>query len=161
LGRGDAEGREVRRPVRPAPRRFPVSVRPGALSRERGAVVEDGAPDRRTSARRSLVLFLSLVALASAFLEWTIARTGRPIEEEGGLIFALMWTPALASLVCRVVFREGIRDVSFRFGGRRAVRPLLTAWLLPVAVGAVAYGAAWLLGLARFELPDPAKFGIA
>jgi membrane protease YdiL (CAAX protease family) len=116
--------------------------------------------ERRAAARRSLLLFLALLAGVSAWLEWRIVRTGRPVGESGGLVFALMWTPAAASLVCRLVFREGLRDVSFRIGGRSAVRPLLVAWLLPLAVGAPVYGLAWAAGLARFEPPDLARIGL-
>jgi membrane protease YdiL (CAAX protease family) len=118
-------------------------------------------PDRRAAARRSLALFFVLVAGASAWLEWKIARTGRPIGESWGLILVLMWMPAAASLVCRLAFREGIRDVSFRLGGRGSVRPLLAAWLLPLAVGVPAYGVAWAASLARFDPPNLAKVGIA
>ncbi|HSB63729.1 MAG TPA: CPBP family intramembrane glutamic endopeptidase [Thermoanaerobaculia bacterium] len=118
------------------------------------------APGRRAVARRSLALFFVLVVGVSAWLEWSIAKTGRPVGESGGLIFLLMWTPAAASLVCRLAFREGIRDVSFRFGGRTPARPLLLAWLLPLAVGVPAYGVAWATGLARFDPPDLAKIAI-
>jgi membrane protease YdiL (CAAX protease family) len=62
-----------------------------------------------------------------------------------------MWTPAFASLVARTALREGIRDVSFRFGGRSGARMTLVGWLFPLAVGAVAYGVAWSTGLATFR----------
>lgn len=118
------------------------------------------AADPRAAARRSLALFLVLVAGVSAFLEWKIARTGRPVGESRVLIVLLMWTPAVASFVCRLAFREGIRDVSFRVGGRGSSRPLLAAWLLPLAVGVPAYGLAWAASLSRFDPPDLAKVGI-
>jgi uncharacterized protein len=121
----------------------------------------ESTEDRRATVRRSLTLFFVLVAGVSAWLEWSISKTGRPIGESRGLVVLLMWTPAAASLVCRLVFRERIGDVSFRFGGRGSARPLLLAWLLPLAVGAPAYGFAWTTGLARFDPPDLARIGVA
>lgn len=34
----------------------------------------------------------------------------------GILVFPLMWSPAIASVIARLVLREGFADVSFRFG---------------------------------------------
>jgi membrane protease YdiL (CAAX protease family) len=115
----------------------------------------------RAAARRALVLFLALVAGVSAWIEWSIARTGRPVGESGLLVALLMWTPAVVSFICRIAFREGLRDVSFRLGGRGSARPLLAAWLLPLAVGVPAYGIAWAAGLSRFAPPDLARFGMS
>ena len=66
------------------------------------------------------------------------------------LVVALMWSVALASVIARLVLREGFADVSFRLGGRRSVRWFVIALLFPQFVGFVAFGAAWLAGLAPF-----------
>jgi membrane protease YdiL (CAAX protease family) len=118
-------------------------------------------PELRAAARRSLALYFVLVAGVSAWLEWRIATTGRPIGESRGLVFLLMCTPAAASLACRLVFREGIRDVSFRFGGRGVRPPLVLAWLLPLAIGVSAYGLAWGAGLAQFDPPALTEIGLS
>src|SRR5262249_595244 len=70
---------------------------------------------------------------------------------------ALMYTPAAASIVPRVVFREGFEDVSFHFGGREGARALLLAWIYPIILGFLAYGTAWATGLAKFQPPLPAQ----
>lgn len=103
-------------------------------------------------ARRGLAIYLVLVVIGSGLLEWMILRTGDSIEKHMGLITLLMWTPAVASLIARVVLREGIRDVSFRFGGTRGAKALAAAWLVPVAIGLIAYGIAWATGLVPFSL---------
>lgn len=109
--------------------------------------------DEIVQARRGLALYLALVVGASGAVEWLLLRTGEPIGAHRGLVFLLMWTPALASLATRAVMREGIRDVSFRPGSKAGLKAVLIAWAFPVAVGTLAYGAAWLSGLAQFSPP--------
>ena len=40
-------------------------------------------------------------------------------DSSSWLVSALMWTPGAASIVARLMLREGFADVSFRVGGRR------------------------------------------
>jgi uncharacterized protein len=104
-------------------------------------------------ARRGLAIYFSILIPGSALLEWLLLRTGDPIEKHHGLVFALMWIPALSSLVARILLREGIRDVSFRLGGVKGAKAILVAWIYPLAVAAPAYGLAWAAGLADFSPP--------
>jgi uncharacterized protein len=124
-------------------------------------------------ARRGLGVFLGLVALASAPLLYAIIRSGMHVENPAMLpwMIALMWVPALASVITRLVLREGFRDVSFRVGGRPGARAIGLAFVAPVIVGLVAYGIAWMTGLAQFippvggwftgMEPAPLRFGIS
>jgi membrane protease YdiL (CAAX protease family) len=64
-----------------------------------------------------------------------------------------MFAPAAASVVARLALREGFADVSFRFGGRRTWKTILLAVIFPIVIGLVAYGLAWVTGLARFGPP--------
>lgn len=112
---------------------------------------------RRQKARQGLAIYFAVLVAGSAFLEWKLLATGEPIQKHVSLVFALMWTPAVASIVARLSLREGIRDVSFRFGGREGGTALLTAWLYPLVVGFIAYGGAWATGLAKFQAPIPAQ----
>ena len=105
-------------------------------------------------ARIGVMTFLVLVAIASGLIEWSMIRAGGSIDQQPGLVIALMWTPGLACILIRLVRREGFRDVSFRFGGSRGAIALIIAWLFPVVVGAIAYSVAWSTGLARFS-PGP------
>lgn len=109
--------------------------------------------------RRSLALFLSLVVLSSSAVQLAIYRTGRPIDEVPWLVIALMWSPGLASIVTRLVLREGFSDVSFRLGGRPALRASAVVIAFPIVVGALAYGLAWSTGLATFEARPLGMFG--
>ncbi len=102
-------------------------------------------PADRLRARRGVVLFLILVVAFDVVLTTVTVLTGNAIW-----ILVLMWSVAVASLICRLVLREGIRDVSFRLGGRRTLAYLAAAVLFPLMVGFIAYGIAWITGLATF-----------
>jgi len=64
-----------------------------------------------------------------------------------------MFVPTTASVVARLVLREGFSDVSFRLGGRRGRNAVLRALVFPVIVGLVVYGIAWAAGLIGFGVP--------
>jgi membrane protease YdiL (CAAX protease family) len=108
----------------------------------------------RRRARRGLFVFLTVLLAGSAALEWLLLRAGDSIRNHVGLVLALMWMPALASLIARWALREGTADVSFRFGGPTGLRMTLIAWIYPLMVGTFAYGFAWAVGLAEFKTPS-------
>lgn len=105
--------------------------------------------DARRLARHGLGIYFAVVFLLSAALEGFIISN----PEFDGLIAGLMLVPALASVVARLMLREGFADVSFRFGGRRGWSATGLALALPVVVGIIAYGVAWTTGLASFQPP--------
>src|SRR5438045_4514888 len=107
----------------------------------------------KENARRGLAVYFTALILGSVLFEWKILQTGESIEKESWLILALMYTPAMASIVARLALREGVGDVSFRFGGHEGRRATLLAWVYPMVLGFLAYGTAWRTGLANFQLP--------
>src|SRR5215207_6747826 len=104
--------------------------------------------DAQRQARRGLALYLAAVVVLTALFD-VLVITFSPLW-----ILGRMFAPAAASVVSRLVLREGFADVSFRFGGRRTLRVILLALVFPVITGLVAYGIAWATGLARFD-PEP------
>jgi membrane protease YdiL (CAAX protease family) len=106
------------------------------------------------------IYFLVLVA-GTAAIETTLALRGRGLGHETGLIALLMWTPAVASFVARLALREGIGDVSFRFGGPIGGKAILLAWVYPLIVAAVGYGIAWGTGLVSFVPPSLTSIHLA
>jgi hypothetical protein len=89
--------------------------------------------DERARARRGLALLFPLVAIFDAVFVTALAVTGNPLW-----IYAPMWSVAAASVITRLVLREGFADVSFRFGGRRTLGWLVFGLVFPPVVGAVA-----------------------
>ncbi len=104
-------------------------------------------------ARRGLGIYLLALLILSAILEGLIMRTHEPIAKHLGLVFALMWVPGVSSIVARLALRESFADVSFSFGNHIAGRTVILAWFYPVLLGSIAYGAAWMTGLATFSPP--------
>jgi uncharacterized protein len=112
-------------------------------------------PNQKETARRGLAVYFILLTLGSAYVERKILSTGEGIEKTPALIFALMYVPAVASLVARLLLREGFTDVSFLLGGQEGRRALLLSWFYPALVGLFAYGVAWAAGFAEFQSPLP------
>ncbi|MFB6106370.1 MAG: type II CAAX prenyl endopeptidase Rce1 family protein [Halobacteriaceae archaeon] len=107
-------------------------------------------------ARRGLALFLGLVVVGSAPLLSLIVRSGASIRDLPVYVLALMWVPALASVITRVATGDGFDDLSFALRRRRVVKRVALAVLSPVAVGGVAYGLAWATGVVSFAPPADA-----
>jgi membrane protease YdiL (CAAX protease family) len=112
----------------------------------------------REQARRGLTIYFAVAIIVSGALEWWIITHGGLNGPARSLVFPLMYTPALACVIARLVGREGFRDVSFKWGGSAGTRASLAAWLLPVVVGFIAYGIAWATGLVDFRAPEHGQF---
>ena len=111
------------------------------------APTTNAGKDARQTARHGLTIYFAIVVVLSAAIESIVISN----PEFDGLIAGLMLVPALASVVARLVLREGFADVSFRFGGRRGWSAIGFSLIFPVVVGLVAYGIAWTTDLARFD----------
>jgi CAAX protease family protein len=101
--------------------------------------------DAQRQARRGLAVYLAVVVVLTALFDVLVIAFS-PLW-----ISALMFAPAAASVVARLVLREGFTDVSFSFGGRRTWKMILLALVFPIIIGLVAYGIAWATGLAQFD----------
>jgi uncharacterized protein len=93
------------------------------------------SPDLRRTARRGLAIYFALVVVISGSLEaYYIFINPELLGTLFGLL-ALMWSPAVASVIARLVLREGFSDVSFRFGGYAPCRGTRWAWVCPSPSG--------------------------
>jgi membrane protease YdiL (CAAX protease family) len=106
------------------------------------------------AARRGLLIYLATVAALSAPIEFGIITTDAMARTGSSILWltGLMLVPTLASIIARLVEREGFADLRFR-RGRNVGRAFVVAVSLPFVVGAVAYGLAWLTGLAEVRIP--------
>src|SRR5215217_552066 len=107
--------------------------------------------DKQRQARRGLAIYFGVVVVLTALFDVLV------IAFSPSWIMARMFAPAAASVVARLVLREGFADVSFRFGGRRTLKAILLAVVFPIIVGLVAYGIAWATSLAQFD-PQPVSW---
>lgn len=124
----------------------------GRLSSARVQVAMDSVQ----RARRALAVFFVVLVAASLPLELDIVRNGLDM----GRFLPLVFVPAVASIVARLVMREGFRDISFRIDARSR-RGMLYGVLYPLAVGIPAFSLAFALQLAEFAPPVTHPLGIA
>jgi membrane protease YdiL (CAAX protease family) len=120
--------------------------------------------DTRRRARRGLAIYFAILVPLSALIQAITIRAGLNGGENGAvawvsLMAALMSVPTVASVAARLALKEGFSDVSFRLGGRRGRNAILLTPLFPLAVGSVAYGAAWMTGLIGFRIPPAGLVG--
>jgi len=108
-------------------------------------------------ARQGLLIFAGLLIPLSLFGYWFYVSMGDNLPILPSLPLAL--APGLASVITRLLRHEGFADVSFRWHGDRMKSAFLLAFGLPLVVGAVAYGFAYLIGLARF-VPAAIPFAV-
>ncbi|MFO0571924.1 MAG: hypothetical protein U0263_40240 [Polyangiaceae bacterium] len=121
-----------------------------STSEPSGERAEEARGVRVARARRGLAVYLGATVVLSGVVIQRLLASGAPIASQPWLVFALMWSPGVASLVTRAVLREGFADVSFRLPARGWRSELLLAWLWPLGVGCIAYGLAWATKLETF-----------
>jgi uncharacterized protein len=105
---------------------------------------------KRSKARRGLTIFFVVLCLLAAVLE--LARDKIPFSGvlRAQFIPLYMWCVAGASLVSRLLMREPIGDISFRWRSKRIAYAMAVATAFPLVVGFGAFGFAWAAGLSHF-----------
>jgi membrane protease YdiL (CAAX protease family) len=94
--------------------------------------------------RRATSLYLLFTLLFSSVIWALVIWSGHLGMAFGMMITAVMWCPALASLVtCRLLGRS-FRSLAWSWPAGRYVA---AAYFIPLAYGAIAYGAVWALRL--------------
>src|SRR6266540_3587422 len=103
-------------------------------------------------ARQGLLVFAVFLIPLSLFGYWFyINQKDLPLNVP---VLPMMFAPGLASIITRLLRREGFADVSFRRRDMKVGNTLLFAYAFPIVVGVVAYGFAFLSGLAKFAPPS-------
>ncbi|RUT31909.1 CPBP family intramembrane metalloprotease [Paenibacillus zeisoli] len=105
--------------------------------------------DRVQRARTGLRLYLGILFIISIILNILVIMT-----KSIPLIVVYMFTPALSSILARILLREGIKDVSFSINHTKIWKGIGLALLLPMVICGITYSIAWLSGLAVFQLPQ-------
>ncbi len=99
--------------------------------------------DTGEQARLGLTLFFILLILLSVPAYW--------LRIKGNYPFVILFPPAIASILARLILKEGFGDVSFRLRGHNLGRAYLTAYLFPMILALTAYGVTWAGGLTEFD----------
>jgi len=108
--------------------------------------------EKTKRARKGLLIFFAML------IPLSIAGYALALTSELFVIF-LMWTPGIASILTRIVLKEGKKDISLKLGFTQGIKTIPIALLLPVLIGSIAYGIAWATGLVQFAAPEGATNG--
>ncbi|MCC2443405.1 CPBP family intramembrane metalloprotease [Bacillus cereus] len=105
--------------------------------------------DKIQRAKIGLQLFLSILIITSIILNVVVI-----ITKSMPLIVVYMFTPALSSILTRIILKEGFKDVSFSLGNLKIWKGIGFALLIPMIICGITYSIAWLSGIARFQHPE-------
>lgn len=92
---------------------------------------------------RPLIIFLVILVAIAAPLEAAIIAAGSLRVHGGGLVYALMWAPALAAMIAKLLTQGSLVGLGWRLGDWRYTIP---AYCLPLAAAGALYGGVWLSG---------------
>jgi len=110
--------------------------------------------------KRVIAVYLVLVFALSSIFWYCIAVRPQWAIDSGLLRYAtvpLMWCPAFAAIITRLALQRNLGGFRWKIG---EFRWWLLAMVIPVAVGLVMFGTAWISGVAPF-LPDKASAMLA
>src|SRR5690242_3834861 len=113
--------------------------------------LERTTDEKVRSARQGLLVYAAFLIPLSILGYWLYGLMGDELPVLPSL--PMMFAPGLAGILTRLVRREGFADVSFRLRVPRMGQSIRLAFAVPLAVGIVGYGFAYLLGLAQFGPP--------
>jgi membrane protease YdiL (CAAX protease family) len=108
--------------------------------------------EQNRRAIRQIGTFLAITTLLTAGV-FALMFSGP--EDSMGMVFLMMWTPAIAAFVTLAIFRESPSSLGWRLGN---LRLLIESYALPVVVALVAYGAVWLTGFAEITVEGAANY---
>ncbi|MGE8056442.1 CPBP family intramembrane glutamic endopeptidase [Bacillus mycoides] len=105
--------------------------------------------DKIQRAKIGLQLFLSILIITSIILNVVVI-----ITKSMPLIVVYMFTPAISSILTRIILKEGFKDVSFSLGNLKIWKGIGFALLIPMIICGITYSIAWLSGIAGFQHPE-------
>ena len=108
-------------------------------------------PEPATRVWKKIAVFYGLTLLFSNIFNAFVLFGGK--MDAGGLLYVTgaMWSPGLAALLTKTIFREPISELPWKWGGAHYA---WLAYLIPVAYALPVYLVAWLTPLGGFLEPD-------
>jgi hypothetical protein len=99
-----------------------------------------GSPPGPASSRPARAIYFAVLIPSS------VAMYAVAITHGIGWAAVGMFFPALASTVARLILHEPFAEIGFRFRDRRVLGWIGFGIVAPIAIGAIAYGTAWIAG---------------
>ena len=91
----------------------------------------------------SISIFLALVFIGSAILNYFIAQNESILASENPLIIAVMWIPGVSAILTILLTKQSLRVINWRFG---KLKYLLMSYSIPLLYISVAYLPMWFFG---------------
>jgi len=110
-----------------------------------------GSPAAPANPRVTVLTFV-ILAFAFSSVFWYLTSMTPLIADNRGIMMAytlgLMWCPTLAAVITRLWFQRNLKGFGIRLG-----KPVWLAMgiLIPITVGLVMFGFAWITGIASFN----------
>ncbi|ADN35619.1 Abortive infection protein [Methanolacinia petrolearia DSM 11571] len=107
--------------------------------------------DTPGAAARKKVIFFLVLAFALSAVGWVFVTKYTASGDRSGLVLATvftMWCPGFAGLLTRFYFQRNLKGFGFCIGDYKWQ---IISFGLPVAVGLLIFGAAWVSGIAGFN----------
>lgn len=110
---------------------------------------DPGDPPELTAKKK--VVFFLVLAFALSAVGWVFVTRATSAGDHTGLLFFTvftMWCPGLAGIITRFYFQKNLRGFGFCIGDYRWQ---ILALGLPIVVGLLMFGTAWISGIAEFN----------
>lgn len=113
-------------------------------------VVKSAEPRAGTGSSPTLGLFLILVLVGSAILNFMVVQAGG-VSHAMSLVFAIMWVPGLAAIAALALTRRSLATLGWSLG---PVRIIAAAIILPAIIVTPIYAVLWVSGLADLNTAE-------
>ena len=113
-------------------------------------MADQADPPRTTAPKQVVGVYLILVFALSSIFWYLITAKPQFAVDTGILRYSvtlLMWCPAVAAIITRLILQSNLSGFGFKIG---ELRWWLLAILIPITVGFVMFGSAWVSGVAPF-----------
>ncbi|MBN1165848.1 MAG: CPBP family intramembrane metalloprotease [Methanospirillaceae archaeon] len=105
--------------------------------------------DLLTTNPKTVVITYLILVLAFSSIFWYLIAVKPQFAIESGIIrysiFLLMWCPGAAAIVTRLAFQRNLKGTGFLPG---EIRWWILAMVIPILLGFVMFGTAWITGIA-------------
>lgn len=91
----------------------------------------------------SVLIFLTLVFIISAILNYFIAQNDSILASENPLIISVMWIPGISAILTILLTKQSLRVINWRIG---KLKYLLMSYCIPLLYISVAYLPIWFFG---------------
>ncbi|WP_242220328.1 CPBP family intramembrane glutamic endopeptidase [Bacillus cereus group sp. BfR-BA-01380] len=103
-----------------------------------------------TKSTKKIFTYLTLIVLLTGYSYYAIISKGT-LKGNEGYVFELMWAPAIAAFLTKLIYDKNIKGFGFKPG---KLKYLAFGYFLPLASCLIVYSAVWITGIADVKSPN-------